>query len=119
MSIRLRLSYISFFIAFFLLSHPVTAIKFEVPASRYPTPKCIWNNAHEHALIVVTAVVGSGHNQRVDIEVVDSSSHRNVYLSKRDINGETRLAITAHADGDVGVCFKNHADPSIPSSQIA
>jgi hypothetical protein len=52
----------------------------------------------------------SGASQRVDIEIVDSSPRRNVYLSKRDVNGEARLAVTAHAEGDVGVCFKNYLD---------
>ncbi|KAG8987335.1 vesicle coat component [Tulasnella sp. JGI-2019a] len=89
------------------IAPPTNAIKFELPASRYPIPKCIWNTAHEHALVIVTANVGAGENQRIDIEVVDDSEHRNVYLSKRAITGETRLAVTSHADGDVGVCFKN------------
>lgn len=51
-----------------------------------------------------------GASQRVDIEIVDSSPRRNVYLSKRGVSGETRLAVTSHADGDIGVCFKNHLD---------
>jgi hypothetical protein len=29
-------------------------------------------------------------------------------LSAQDINCETRLAVTAHAKGKIGVCFKNH-----------
>jgi hypothetical protein len=33
-----------------------------------------------------------------------------VYLSKRNITGETRLAITTHAEGEVGVCLVNHLD---------
>lgn len=49
--------------------------------------------------------------QRVDVEIVDSTPQRNVLLSKRDIRGETRLAVTAHAEGDVGVCFKNWQSP--------
>ena len=89
-----------------------TAIKFELPASRYPIPKCIWNAAHNHALVIITANVAPGENQRVDIEVVDDSEHQNVYLSKRNIGGETRLAVTSHADGDIGVCFKNTIDAS-------
>ena len=47
----------------------------------------------------------------MDVDIVDSSSRRNVYLSKRNITGETRLAVTAHSEGDVGVCFKNYLDP--------
>ncbi|KAH7886891.1 emp24/gp25L/p24 family/GOLD-domain-containing protein [Phlebopus sp. FC_14] len=85
----------------------VLGIKFALPPSRLPLEKCIWNAAHTHALVIVTANVGPGPNQRVDIEIIDATPQRNVYLSKRDINGETRLAVTAHAEGEVGVCFKN------------
>jgi len=88
-----------------LLPTQVNGIKFKLQADRYPTTKCIWNAAHEHALVVVTANVGPGASQRVDIEIVDSTPRRNVYLSKRGIDGETRLAVTSHAEGDVGVCF--------------
>ena len=63
-----------------------------------------------NALVIVTANVAPGLNQRVDIEIIDSSPQKNVYLHKKNINGETRLAVTAHADGEVGVCFKNHLD---------
>lgn len=67
-----------------------------------------------NALVIVTANVAPGLKQRVDIEIIDSSPQRNVYLNKKNINGETRLAITAHSDGEVGVCFKNHLDHGTP-----
>jgi len=93
------------------LALPSHAIKFELPASHYPTPKCIWNYAHKNSLVVITANLGPGNFQRVDVEVRDrEGGPGNVYLSKRDIKGETRLAVTAHAEGDVGVCFKNTLD---------
>ncbi|EIW78458.1 hypothetical protein CONPUDRAFT_83856 [Coniophora puteana RWD-64-598 SS2] len=97
-------------LAFTALLHNVPtahAIKFSLPPQRSPQPKCIWNAAHPHALVIVTANVGSGGGQRVDVEIIDSSPERNVYLSKRDISGETRLAVTAHGEGEVGVCMKN------------
>jgi hypothetical protein len=90
-----------------LLIPPIHAIKFSLPTYRFPPNKCIWNSAHNGALVIVTANLGPGEGQRVDIEIVDSSPQKNVYLSKRDIKAETRLAITTHADGEVGVCFKN------------
>lgn len=62
--------------------------------------------------MIVTANVGPGAGQRVDVEIVDSSPEKNIYLSKRGINGETRLAVTAHAEGEVGVCFKNVVEGS-------
>jgi hypothetical protein len=44
------------------------------------------------------------------MEVIDGSNHRNVYQNKRNIQGETRMAITTHADADLGVCFTNTLD---------
>ncbi|KAH7913104.1 emp24/gp25L/p24 family/GOLD-domain-containing protein [Hygrophoropsis aurantiaca] len=104
-----------------LQSVQVSAIKFALPASRFPAEKCIWNTAHTHALIIVTANVGPGISQRVDIEIRDAGADRNVYLSKKDIKAETRLAVTAHAEGDVGVCFKNtlSSDVTIPPERMA
>ena len=105
--------------------HLVSAIKFNLPAYQYPPAKCIWNAAHTNSLVIVTANVGPGENQRVDVSILDSSENHNIYLSKKGINGETRLAITTHADGEVGVCFKNHIEgskftfpPTPPSSSL-
>jgi p24 family protein delta-1 len=89
---------------------PTYAIKFSLQSYRYPPQKCIWNPAHSNALVIVTANVGPGEGQRVDVEIVDSSPQKNKYLSKKGINGETRLAVTTHADGEVGVCFRNYLD---------
>ncbi|KAF8962597.1 emp24/gp25L/p24 family/GOLD-domain-containing protein [Flammula alnicola] len=94
--------------------HSVSAIKFTLPAYRYPPQKCIWNTAHANALVIVTANVGPGANQRVDIEIVDSGPNRNIYLSKRGIKAETRLAITTHAEGEVGVCLRNYVEGNHP-----
>ncbi|KAL4079597.1 emp24/gp25L/p24 family/GOLD-domain-containing protein [Scleroderma citrinum] len=96
-----------------LLAPFTLSIKFILAPSRFPVEKCIWNAAHTHALVIVTANVGPGPSQRVDVEIIDSTHQRNVYLSKRDIKGETRLAVTAHADGEVGVCFKNWLSPDV------
>ena len=97
----------------FLLLTPTNAIKFTLQSYRYPPPKCIWNSAHANALVIVTANIspseskGEQQTQRIDIEIVDSTSEKRVYLSKRDIKGETRLAVTTHAEGEVGVCLRN------------
>jgi hypothetical protein len=102
---------LAFLVTLLSLPSPSHAVKFELPATHYPTPKCIWNYAHPHALIIITANVAPGNAQRVDVEVRDrEGGPGNIYLSKRDIKGETRLAVTAHAEGDVGVCFKNTLD---------
>lgn len=112
---RTSLPTLSFLLVLFitLLSFPTpsAAIKFELAASQYPTQRCIWNYAHKNALIIITANVSPGKAQRVDVEVRDREGGAgNIYLNKRDIKGETRLAVTAHAEGDVGVCFKNTLD---------
>ncbi|KAF9477969.1 hypothetical protein BDN70DRAFT_809761 [Pholiota conissans] len=99
-----------FLLIFLSLLNAVSAIKFTLPAYRYPPQKCIWNVAHNNALVIVTANVGPGANQRVDIEIVDSGPNRNIYLSKKGIKGETRLAITTHAEGEVGVCLRNYIE---------
>lgn len=94
-----------------LLLSSANAIKFEIQAYRYPPAKCVWNTAHKGALVIVTANVGPGEGQRLDIEIVDSGPEKNVYLNKRGIVGEARFAITAHnEEGDVGVCFRNYLD---------
>jgi hypothetical protein len=94
----------------------VSAVKFHLPAYRTPAPKCIWNPVHDGDLVIVTAnvekltVAADTPNQRVDIEIVDSSPHKNVYLSKKNLVGESRLAVTSHAEGEIGVCLRNTLD---------
>jgi hypothetical protein len=60
--------------------------------------------------VIVTANSGPASGQHTDVEIVDSSPQQNVYLRKRSIKAETRMAITTHTDGDVGVCFYNYLD---------
>ncbi|GBE83962.1 Endoplasmic reticulum vesicle protein [Sparassis crispa] len=102
------------FTALLLLCQPVHAIKFTLDAHRYPPAKCVWNAAHPGALVIVTANIGPGEYQRIDIEILDSGPQRNVYLSKKAVSGEKRFAITAHSEEDVGVCFRNYLDPGVP-----
>ncbi|KAG5637797.1 hypothetical protein H0H81_003189 [Sphagnurus paluster] len=97
---------------------PTHAIKFSLEAYRYPPSKCIWNAAHANALVIVTANVGPGADQRVDIEIVDSSPKRNVLLSKKALKSESRLAVTMQSEGEVGVCFKNHITGNV-SPEVA
>ncbi|KAF9010100.1 emp24/gp25L/p24 family/GOLD-domain-containing protein [Cyathus striatus] len=106
-------------LSFLFLALPTYAIKFSLPAYRYPPAKCVWNAAHPNALVIVTANVGPGSNQRVDVEIVDSSSKRNVYLSKKGIKGESRLAVTTHSEGEVGVCLRNWVEGDVTHDQIS
>jgi hypothetical protein len=107
MMLRHPLSLSVLLIAILIAPLQTAAIKFALPASKNPVQKCIWNAAHDGALVVITANLGPGENQRVDIEVVDRSEHRHMYLSKKGLRTETRVAITAHGEGDVGICFTN------------
>lgn len=47
-----------------------------------------------HPFVIVTANVGLGPSQRIDIDIIDFTAQRNVYLSKKDIKDE------------IDVCFK-------------
>jgi len=100
-----------------LVPLPVLSVKFALPATHYPVAKCFWNTAHTGALVIVTANVGSGNGQRVDIDIVDSSPQKNIYLSKKNITSEARLAVTAHSEGEVGVCLRNYMDVGVPIGQ--
>ncbi|CCO26865.1 Endoplasmic reticulum vesicle protein 25 [Rhizoctonia solani AG-1 IB] len=42
-----------------------------------------------------------------------------MYLSKKGIKSETRVAITAHGEGDVGICFTNNLVGSVVSTDQA
>ncbi|KAF5357038.1 hypothetical protein D9756_006739 [Leucocoprinus leucothites] len=112
----LLLSLLSFLL---ILPQPSLGIKFSLQAFRYPPAKCIWNAAHPNTLVIVTANVGQNENQRMDIEIVDSSPQKNVYLSKKGIKGESRLAVTTHGEGEVGVCMKNHIVGDVPYDKAA
>ena len=46
------------------------------------------------------------------MEIVDAGADKNTYLHKKGIKGESRFAVTAHSEGDVGVCFRNYLDAS-------
>nr|KIR83453.1 endoplasmic reticulum vesicle protein 25 [Cryptococcus tetragattii IND107] len=91
----------------FTLLTAVYAVKFDLTSDRNPKPKCIWNFASAHSLVIVTANVPGEPDQQVDIQILDGSERGNVYLSKKDVRGEARLAVTTHESADVGVCLTN------------
>lgn len=96
------------------LALPSRAIKFDIPAKHSLTTKCIWNYALQDTLVIVTLTtapspdskVGSD-DQQIDVEIVDASHHNNVYLDKKDVHGETRMAVNTHSHSDLGVCITN------------
>ncbi|EFP76965.1 vesicle coat component [Puccinia graminis f. sp. tritici] len=96
-----------------LLSNTIMSIKFDLHASHSPTPHCIWYYAMTDTLVVISTNIENGENQKVDLEVIDGSTHKNVYQSKKDLQGETRIAITTHNDADLGVCFTNRLDSHV------
>ncbi|KAG7571192.1 hypothetical protein FFLO_00865 [Filobasidium floriforme] len=101
----------------------VEGVKFEMTARAYPeTSEFIWNFANAHTLVIVTANVSPGTSSpaggqldRIDVEIVDGSHKGNVYLAKKNIKGETRLAITTHEMAEVGVCLRHTLEPSSSS----
>ncbi|CAO1612591.1 unnamed protein product [Parajaminaea phylloscopi] len=106
-----------------LLAAPSRAIKFDIQATWSPTTRCIWNYALQDTLVIVTLTTGpSPHStvgadgQQIDVEIVDASHHNNVYLDKKDIRGETRMAVNTHSHSDMGVCITNRLKKgAIPS----
>ncbi|GAA6027172.1 hypothetical protein JCM8097_002453 [Rhodosporidiobolus ruineniae] len=108
----------SLLLAALLAPWAAQAVKFSLQAHHSPTQKCLWNYAMADTLVVISVSAPlAGDKQRLDMEVVDGSGHRNTYQSKRGLKGETRMAITTHADADLGVCFRNVLDPSVPEHQ--
>ena len=75
-----------------------TAIKFALPPAKIPT-ESVYGML---AIVLVTANIGRGPDN------ASASTSHPVYLSKKDINCETCLAVTAHAKGEIGECFKNY-----------
>lgn len=108
-----RTSLLAATLALLVLPSFVSAVKFSLTAHHNPKPKCLWNYAMSDTLVVisVSSPVTGNDLQRLDMEVVDGSSSRNTYQAKRGLKGETRMAITTHADADLGVCFRNVLDP--------
>lgn len=95
-----------------LLLPSAWAVKFSLQAHHSPAQKCLWNYAMADTLVVISVSAPlQGAMQRLDMEVVDGSGSRNIYQSKKGLKGETRMAVTTHADADLGVCFKNVLDP--------
>ncbi|PKI84828.1 vesicle coat component [Malassezia vespertilionis] len=89
----------------------VCAIKFEIESSKHPTPFCLWNYALQDTLAIVSISVvprdvRTADDQSIEVMVVDKV-HHNVYLHKKGLQDETRLAINTHHDADLGVCISN------------
>ncbi|GAA5998980.1 Erv25p [Rhodotorula paludigena] len=108
-------------VALWALAPLAAAVKFSLTAHHNPQPKCLWNYAMSDTLVVisVSSPLAGNNLQRLDMEVVDGSASRNTYQAKRGLKGETRMAITTHADADLGVCFRNVLDPSVPEHQAS
>ncbi|CAG8571580.1 8624_t:CDS:10, partial [Diversispora eburnea] len=92
-------------------------IKFDLHATPpdHVIPKCISQYVPTDTLVVVTIKIGTGYNQKIDVEVTDNSDAHNKYGQKRDLDEETRIAFTTHADADISICFVNILDA--PNSQ--
>ncbi|CAI2179103.1 5096_t:CDS:2 [Funneliformis geosporum] len=109
------IQYTAFSLLLFILltiSNLVWGIKFDLPAtpSNALTPKCISQYVYTDTLVVATIKIGVGYNQIVDVKITDNSPAHNEYGGKKDIEEDTRLAFTTHADADVSICFTNTLD---------
>ena len=101
-------------------AHVAGAIKFRMDAERHSTPFCVWNYALRDTLAIISVNVvpdGQSLEQSVDVKVIDRP-HHNVYLHKRGLHGETRLAVSTHRDADLGVCFTNQGGSRGKESSI-
>ncbi|KAI7898526.1 emp24/gp25L/p24 family/GOLD-domain-containing protein [Cokeromyces recurvatus] len=91
-----------------------SAIKFDLSAVKKDRfaegTKCLSQYVSKDTLILATVNVGEGYNQRVELEITDTSENRNVYIKKSNVNGELRNAFTTIDDGEVMVCFTNVLD---------
>ncbi|KAG2236907.1 hypothetical protein INT48_002720 [Thamnidium elegans] len=92
----------------------VTAIKFDLPAVTqervFEGTKCLSQYVPRDTMVLVTINVGEGYNQRVELEILDDTESRNVYLKKPNVNGDLRNAFSTKVDGEVMVCFTNVLD---------
>jgi len=96
-----------------------SAVKFELPASKHPKPLCIWNYALADTLGIISVnvvprVSKTADQQNVEVRIVDRT-HHNVYLNKKGLKGETRLAINTHHNADLGVCLSNYGNDDLVS----
>ncbi|KAI0134167.1 emp24/gp25L/p24 family/GOLD-domain-containing protein [Xylariales sp. AK1849] len=90
----------------FLVSS-ISALKFDLQASRSSTERCIRNFVAKDTLVVVTSTIGGskGDGMIVNIKIKDAVG--NEYGSAKDAVGEKRQVFTSHADSAFDVCFEN------------
>lgn len=74
----------------------------------------MWNYALADTLGIISInVVPRASNtedkQNIEVRIIDRA-HHNVYLNKKGLKGETRLAINTHHNADLGVCLSNYGD---------
>lgn len=111
------------------LSSLTLAVKFDLhavaPANTESGKRCLSQYVPKDTLVLATVNVGTGYNQRVDLEVnsakqyaiawsietckqiVDDAETPNVYAKKKGISGENRNAFNTLADSVVHTCFTN------------
>ncbi|KAI9141379.1 emp24/gp25L/p24 family/GOLD-domain-containing protein, partial [Paraphysoderma sedebokerense] len=78
--------------------------------------RCLRAYVPRDVVVKGTYHVSEGPNQRVSIQVVDNSPHKNQYYSKSDLNGDGKFVFTTHDYGDIIVCFLNTLDAGLQPS---
>ncbi|RKP05020.1 emp24/gp25L/p24 family/GOLD-domain-containing protein [Thamnocephalis sphaerospora] len=85
------------------------ALKFKMPAVPYAqnVKKCFLQWVPSNTLVMLNLNASPGAHMRVDVEVFDTSPHRNEYARKKDIS-EAKIAFTTHEFADISICVMNH-----------
>lgn len=101
----LNLTYILVLFASF-----ANALHMEVPALPNPTPVCIRDFVQGDQMVVVNVFTDGykGDGQRLDMRVTDSLG--NLYATRKNVVGETKVAFTSHNNAAVDICFSNHQE---------
>ncbi|RKP24365.1 emp24/gp25L/p24 family/GOLD-domain-containing protein [Syncephalis pseudoplumigaleata] len=86
-----------------------SALKFNMAAVPYAAgkKKCFTQWVPQNTLVMLNLNASPGAHMRVDVEVFDTTVHRNEYARKKDI-AETKIAFTTHEFADISVCIMNH-----------
>ncbi|KAI7880638.1 hypothetical protein K492DRAFT_177713 [Lichtheimia hyalospora FSU 10163] len=94
-----------------ILCSLTSAVKFDLhavaPANIETGKRCLSHYVPKDTLVLATVNVGTGYNQRVDLEIVDDAETPNVYAKKKGISGENRNAFNTLANSVVHTCFTN------------
>lgn len=96
------------FLAFYLSL--VACLHLEVPAAANPEPLCIRDFVQADLMVVINLNTNGRINdgQQLNLRITDLAG--NEYRKKNDINGQVKVAFTAHESSAIDVCFTNYLE---------